>query len=123
MSVDSLIQKHGVNMQAQQIGTSQDLSGAIITGYTNSGSAFKGFVQPQAASDAVRGGSDEELVTHKVYLSASESVDTNFDRLVVTDGSLTLKLDVVGHIRPGLFRSGTLGVIVVDCTQDRGLDA
>jgi hypothetical protein len=123
MSVDSLIQKHGVTVQAQQIGTSQDLSGAIVQGYTNSGGTFLAFVQPQAASDAVRGGSDEELVTHKVYLSASESVDTNFDRLVVTDGSLTLKLDVVGHIRPGLFRSGALGVIVVDCTQDRGLDA
>ena len=123
MSVQSLIDKHGVLMTKRIESTTTNTTGFAQRSYVNSGAAFKAFVQPQAASEPIQAGSDTMIITHKVYAPADQGIEAAGRLLTVDEAGNTLILDIIGVHRPGLFRSGNLAVVVVDCQQDTGQDS
>lgn len=123
MSIQALIDKHGVLVTKRIEGTVTNTTGFAQRSYSTSGAAFRAFVQPQSAAEPIQAGSDTMFITHKVYAPASQGIESAGRLLTVdADGNL-LRLDIIGVHRPGLFRSGNLGHVVIDCQQDTGLDS
>ena len=122
MTVSSLLQENGVLVTKQVETVTTTATGSSTKSFANSGSAFRAFVQPQSAGDTIQAGQNTMVITHKVYCPPEQGLESAA-RLLVVDGSNTLTLDIIGVHRPGLYRSGALALVVVDCQQDTGLDA
>ena len=92
MSVQSLIDKHGVLMTKRIESTTTNTTGFAQRSYVNSGAAFKAFVQPQAASEPIQAGSDTMIITHKVYAPADQGIEGAGRLLTVDEAGNTLIL-------------------------------
>ena len=117
MSVSSLIRKHGVTVTRLVRGNTVEATGFVRPGFSGELTSFTAFVQPQSATEGERAGAEELTVTHKVFAETTKSFDSG-DRLSVVDGSVTLELEIVGIHNPGLFKSGRLAVLVLDCVEN-----
>lgn len=116
MSVSSLIRKHGVTVTRQVRTNAVEATGFVRPGFSGELASFTAFVQPQSASEGERAGAEELTITHKVFAETTRTFDSG-DRLQVVDGSTTLELEIVGIHNPGLFKSGNLAVLVLDCVE------
>ena len=116
MSVQSLIRSKGVTVTREVRANNVEATGFVRPGFSSAGSSFTAFVQPQSSSEQQRAGADELTVTHKVFAETTLTIESG-DRLSVTYGSDTLELEVVGIHNPGLFESGNMAVLVLDCTE------
>lgn len=117
MSVSSLIRKHGVTVTRLVRGNTVEATGFVRPGFSGELTSFTAFVQPQSATEGERAGAEQLTVTHKVFAETTKSFKSG-DRLSVVDDPDSLQLEIVGVHNPGLFKSGRLAVVVLDCIEN-----
>jgi hypothetical protein len=119
VSVTTLIDKHGVEVNLERATTSVDASGFPVRSYSTTSSFAVAFVQPQSSSEPVQYGREERVITHKVYFKSGVVLQSD-DILVVG----TRRLKVLGVLDPGLFvTSGYhMAHVIADCVEDESDD-
>ena len=119
MSVETLIDTHGISLDRERPTVSVDATGFPTRSLSTSSDFAVGFVQPQSASEPVQYGREELVISHKVYLKPGISVQA--DDILVFDSK---RLRVVGILDPGTFAySGYhMGHVIVDCVEDESDD-
>ena len=117
MSVSSLIRKHGVTVTRLVRGNTVEATGFVRPAFSGELTSFTAFVQPQSATEGERAGAEQLTVTHKVFAETTKSFKSG-DRLSVVDDPDNLELEIVGVHNPGLFKSGRLAVVVLDCIEN-----
>ncbi len=119
MSVETLIDTHGISLSRERPFVSIDAGGFPVRSLLTQSNFAVGFVQPQSASEPVQYGREEMVITHKVYLKPG--VNLQADDILVFDSK---RLRVVGILDPGTFAySGYhMGHVIADCVEDESDD-
>ena len=119
MSVETLIDTHGISLTRERPFVSVDASGFPVRSLLSTPTFAVGFVQPQSASEPVQYGREEMVISHKVYLKPG--VDLQADDIVVFDSK---RLRVVGILDPGTFvyTGYHMGHVIADCVEDESDD-
>ncbi len=119
MSVETLIDTHGISLTRERPFVSVDASGFPVRSLLTTATFAVGFVQPQSASEPVQYGREEMVITHKVYLKPG--VDLQADDIIVFDSK---RLRVVGILDPGtfVFTGYHMGHVIADCVEDESDD-
>ena len=115
MSVETLIDTHGISLDRERPIVFVDATGFPTRSLQTTAGFAVGFVQPQSASEPVQYGREELVISHKVYLKPG--VDLQSDDILVFDSK---RLRVVGILDPGTFAySGYhMGHVIADCVED-----
>ena len=119
MSVETLIDTHGISLTRERPFVSVDASGFPVRNLLSTPTFAVGFVQPQSASEPVQYGREEMVISHKVYLKPG--VDLQADDILVFNSK---RLRVVGILDPGTFvyTGYHMGHVIADCVEDESDD-
>jgi hypothetical protein len=119
VSVETLIDTHGISLTRERPFVSVDASGFPVRNLLSTPTFAVGFVQPQSASEPVQYGREEMVISHKVYLKPG--VDLQADDILVFNSK---RLRVVGILDPGTFvyTGYHMGHVIADCVEDESDD-